>query len=103
MRINHLTDYLLIANIILQWVVIAVLVRRVYGNRLEFRWQTTFFGRTRHGFTITLWEHERSTLESNWGKVIFRFSWRNKDSIPDRPYIKDAAKWAMPRIPFLVR
>lgn len=82
---------------ILQWAVIIVLVRRVYGNRLEFRWQTTFFGKTRHGFTVTLWERQRHLRGNNYGKQIFRFSWRSPDTIPDRPYIKDAAKWALPQ------
>jgi hypothetical protein len=87
---------LLVLNIALQLIVVLALLRRAYGNRLEFGWQTTFFGKTRHGFTLTWWDHRREEYP-NYGKTFFRFSWRDPNTIPDRPYIEDAAKWARPR------
>jgi hypothetical protein len=88
---------LLLTNIALQWVIVALLARVMWGDRLgrlSAQWNTTFFGKMRCGFEVYLWERPHQEVP-NSGRVVFSFNWRDPKTVKDYPYIK-ARKWALP-------
>lgn len=89
---------LLITNLAMQWIVIAVIAwRTTLRGRLEWRWTPTFFGKTRCGFYIILWDRPPSEHVSTSGRNIFQLQWRNPKTVTDYPYIREkAAAWAVP-------
>lgn len=76
-----------------QWLIIALMARKIWDIALSASWRTTFFGKTRHGLILYLIVGEKIVR-------LATFDWRPKKSIPDYPYIRhrgEAKQWASPR------
>ncbi len=55
-------------------------------ERIDFRWDTTFWEKKKFGFHITLWNIKKSEMSlygGASGKIIFRFIWRDSSKLSD--------------------
>lgn len=64
-------------NTIALLILITVLLSKPYWGKMTIEIDRTFWGRKPYGISVTKWEYKKGTIP-NYGKVIFRFSWRKK-------------------------
>ena len=72
---------LIVVNFILNILIILLLFKNFFKNRIEFRWNTTCWMKKKIGIEMWWWDEGHFT-----GTRIFHFNWRDEEKLEEIDY-----------------